>query len=56
MLNAAAGLAAHAGLSDDLDADLSAGDGGAGRARFRCRGGLKHRWIALGRELTDASP
>lgn len=55
VLNAAAGLAAYAGLSDDLDDDLAAGvqraqdalDSGAAA-------GVLDRWITLGRELSAA--
>jgi anthranilate phosphoribosyltransferase len=55
VLNAAAGLAAHAGLSDDLTADLTAG---IRRAQDALDSGaaaqVLDRWIALGRELAAA--
>lgn len=54
-LNAAAAIAAHAGLSGDLVADLSAG---LARAREALSSGaadeLVERWVAVSRSLADA--
>jgi anthranilate phosphoribosyltransferase len=56
VLNAAAGLAAHAGLSGDLYADMAAG---VHRAQEALDSGaaaqVLDRWIALGQELSAAS-
>jgi anthranilate phosphoribosyltransferase len=55
VLNAAAGLAAHAGLSDDLTGDLAAG---VRRAQDALDSGaaaqVLDRWITLGQELAAA--
>jgi anthranilate phosphoribosyltransferase len=52
VLNAAAGLAAHAGLTSDLTADLA---DGVRRAQDALDTGaaadVLDRWVALGREL-----
>jgi len=56
VLNAAAGLAAHAGLTGDLTADLAAG---LRRAEQSLDSGaaadVLDRWVALGRKLADES-
>ncbi len=56
-LNAAAALAAHRGLTDDLDADLTAGLAAADEALTSGRAAaLLDRWIAVSREAAAASP
>ncbi len=55
VLNAAAGLAAHAGFTGDLSADLRAGVRRAGAALDSgAAADVLARWVALGAELTAA--
>jgi anthranilate phosphoribosyltransferase len=52
VLNAAAGLATHAGLSGDLSADMAAGVERAGAALDSgAAADVLDRWVAAGRRL-----
>ena len=52
VLNAAAGLATHAGLSGDLSADMAAGVERAGEALDSgAAGDVLDRWVLAGRQL-----
>ena len=56
-LNAAAALAAHRGLTDDLDADLAHGRAAADEALGSGRAAaLLDRWIAVSRDAAAAHP